>query len=84
MCVFMFELYLPSTAMSSYLYIVKYEFPLVIQAFLKVDKFAGWVVVASYIFQSWYATICLLTYDEVTLDAERCFLGPRAGCLQRF
>lgn len=30
-----------STAMSSYLYIVKYEFPLVIQAFLKVDKPAG-------------------------------------------
>uniref|UniRef100_A0A4W6EZZ2 Solute carrier family 38 member 3a n=1 Tax=Lates calcarifer TaxID=8187 RepID=A0A4W6EZZ2_LATCA len=28
-------------AMSSYLYIVKYEFPLVIQAFLKVDKPAG-------------------------------------------
>lgn len=29
-------------AMSSYLYIVKYEFPLVIQAFLKVDNPAGW------------------------------------------
>uniref|UniRef100_A0A3Q4GAR4 Solute carrier family 38 member 3a n=1 Tax=Neolamprologus brichardi TaxID=32507 RepID=A0A3Q4GAR4_NEOBR len=28
-------------AMSSYLYIVKYEMPLVIQAFLKVDKPAG-------------------------------------------
>uniref|UniRef100_A0A667YX02 Solute carrier family 38 member 3a n=1 Tax=Myripristis murdjan TaxID=586833 RepID=A0A667YX02_9TELE len=28
-------------AMSSYLYIVKYEFPLVLQAFLKVDKPAG-------------------------------------------
>lgn len=28
-------------AMSSYLYIVKYEFPLVIQAFLKVDNPAG-------------------------------------------
>lgn len=37
-------LYLLSTAMSSYLYIVKYEFPLVIQAFLKVDKPAGWVL----------------------------------------
>lgn len=30
-----------SAAMSSYLYIVKYEFPLVIQAFLRVDKPAG-------------------------------------------
>lgn len=29
------------TAMSSYLYIVKSEFPLVIQAFLKVDNPAG-------------------------------------------
>lgn len=31
-----------SAAMSSYLYIVKYEFPLVIVAFLKVDNPAGW------------------------------------------
>lgn len=37
-------LYLPSAAMSSYLYIVKYEFPLVIQAFLMVDNPAEWVV----------------------------------------
>lgn len=29
--------------MSSYLYIVKYEFPLVIQAFLGIDKPSGWV-----------------------------------------
>uniref|UniRef100_A0A7N5ZWE9 Amino acid transporter transmembrane domain-containing protein n=1 Tax=Anabas testudineus TaxID=64144 RepID=A0A7N5ZWE9_ANATE len=37
-------------AMSSYLYIVKYEFPLVIQAFLKVDKFAGeWYLNGNYL-----------------------------------
>jgi hypothetical protein len=30
-----------SAAMSSYLYIVKYEFPLVIQAFLRLDKPEG-------------------------------------------
>lgn len=35
--------YLQFTAMSSYLFIVKYEFPLVLQAFLEVDKPAGWV-----------------------------------------
>ncbi|XP_072308799.1 sodium-coupled neutral amino acid transporter 3-like isoform X2 [Eucyclogobius newberryi] len=36
-------------AMSSYLYIVKYEFPLVIQAFLKVDKPAGeWYLNGNY------------------------------------
>lgn len=29
--------------MSSYLYIVKYEFPLVIQAFLKDSNISGWV-----------------------------------------
>lgn len=29
--------------MSSYLYIIKYELPLVIQAFSGVDKPAGWV-----------------------------------------
>lgn len=33
----------PLKAMSSYLYIVKYEFPLVIQAFLKTDNISGWV-----------------------------------------
>ncbi|KAF6732983.1 Sodium-coupled neutral amino acid transporter 3 [Oryzias melastigma] len=37
-------------AMSSYLYIVKYEFPLVIQAFLKVDKPAGeWYLNGNYL-----------------------------------
>ncbi|XP_068172289.1 sodium-coupled neutral amino acid transporter 3-like [Antennarius striatus] len=37
-------------AMSSYLYIVKYEFPLVIQAFLKVDKPAGeWFLNGNYL-----------------------------------
>ncbi|KAM4612722.1 sodium-coupled neutral amino acid transporter 3-like [Polymixia lowei] len=37
-------------AMSSYLYIVKYEFPLVIQAFLKVDKPAGeWYMNGNYL-----------------------------------
>uniref|UniRef100_A0A3B5B8S9 Sodium-coupled neutral amino acid transporter 3-like n=1 Tax=Stegastes partitus TaxID=144197 RepID=A0A3B5B8S9_9TELE len=37
-------------AMSSYLYIVKYEFPLVIQAFLKVDKPAGeWFMNGNYL-----------------------------------
>ncbi|MEQ2195004.1 hypothetical protein XENOCAPTIV_006029, partial [Xenoophorus captivus] len=37
-------------AMSSYLYIVKYEFPLVIQAFLKVDKPAGeWYLDGNYL-----------------------------------
>lgn len=32
------SLCVPPTAMSCYLYIVKYEFPLVIQAFLGVDN----------------------------------------------
>uniref|UniRef100_G3N728 Solute carrier family 38 member 3a n=1 Tax=Gasterosteus aculeatus aculeatus TaxID=481459 RepID=G3N728_GASAC len=37
-------------AMSSYLYIVKYEFPLVIQAFLKLDKPAGeWYMNGNYL-----------------------------------
>uniref|UniRef100_A0A674N749 Solute carrier family 38 member 3a n=1 Tax=Takifugu rubripes TaxID=31033 RepID=A0A674N749_TAKRU len=37
-------------AMSSYLYIVKYEFPLVIQAFLKVDNPAGeWFLNGNYL-----------------------------------
>ncbi|XP_029906840.1 sodium-coupled neutral amino acid transporter 3-like isoform X2 [Myripristis murdjan] len=37
-------------AMSSYLYIVKYEFPLVLQAFLKVDKPAGeWYLNGNYL-----------------------------------
>uniref|UniRef100_A0AAQ6ABD9 Amino acid transporter transmembrane domain-containing protein n=1 Tax=Amphiprion ocellaris TaxID=80972 RepID=A0AAQ6ABD9_AMPOC len=37
-------------AMSSYLYIVKYEFPLVIQAFLRVDKPAGeWYMNGNYL-----------------------------------
>ncbi|XP_061778656.1 sodium-coupled neutral amino acid transporter 3-like isoform X3 [Nerophis ophidion] len=37
-------------AMSSYMYIVKYEFPLVIQAFLKVDKPAGeWYMNGNYL-----------------------------------
>uniref|UniRef100_A0AAX7UJU6 Amino acid transporter transmembrane domain-containing protein n=1 Tax=Astatotilapia calliptera TaxID=8154 RepID=A0AAX7UJU6_ASTCA len=37
-------------AMSSYLYIVKYEMPLVIQAFLKVDKPAGeWYLNGNYL-----------------------------------
>lgn len=37
-------------AMSSYLYIVKYEFPLVIQAFLRVDKPAGeWYLNGNYL-----------------------------------
>uniref|UniRef100_A0A8C6TXN7 Solute carrier family 38 member 3a n=1 Tax=Neogobius melanostomus TaxID=47308 RepID=A0A8C6TXN7_9GOBI len=37
-------------AMSSYLYIVKYEFPLVIQAFLKVDKPMGeWYLNGNYL-----------------------------------
>uniref|UniRef100_A0A669CHQ3 Solute carrier family 38 member 3a n=1 Tax=Oreochromis niloticus TaxID=8128 RepID=A0A669CHQ3_ORENI len=37
-------------AMSSYLYIVKYELPLVIQAFLKVDKPAGeWYLNGNYL-----------------------------------
>uniref|UniRef100_H3DAV1 Solute carrier family 38 member 3a n=1 Tax=Tetraodon nigroviridis TaxID=99883 RepID=H3DAV1_TETNG len=37
-------------AMSSYLYIVKYEFPLVIQAFLKVDSPAGeWYLNGNYL-----------------------------------
>ncbi|XP_034022520.1 sodium-coupled neutral amino acid transporter 3-like isoform X2 [Thalassophryne amazonica] len=37
-------------AMSSYMYIVKYEFPLVIQAFLKVDKPAGeWYLNGNYL-----------------------------------
>uniref|UniRef100_A0A1A7XX90 Amino acid transporter transmembrane domain-containing protein n=1 Tax=Iconisemion striatum TaxID=60296 RepID=A0A1A7XX90_9TELE len=37
-------------AMSSYLYIVKYEFPLVIQAFLKVDNPAGeWYLNGNYL-----------------------------------
>uniref|UniRef100_A0A3Q2DKB8 Solute carrier family 38 member 3a n=1 Tax=Cyprinodon variegatus TaxID=28743 RepID=A0A3Q2DKB8_CYPVA len=37
-------------AMSSYLYIVKYEFPLVIQAFLMVDKPAGeWYLDGNYL-----------------------------------
>ncbi|XP_076003208.1 sodium-coupled neutral amino acid transporter 3-like [Genypterus blacodes] len=37
-------------AMSSYLYIVKYEFPLVIQAFLKVDNPAGeWYINGNYL-----------------------------------
>nr|XP_019941890.1 PREDICTED: sodium-coupled neutral amino acid transporter 3-like isoform X1 [Paralichthys olivaceus] len=37
-------------AMSSYLYIVKYEFPLVIQAFLMVDKPAGeWYLNGNYL-----------------------------------
>uniref|UniRef100_A0A7N8XXB1 Solute carrier family 38 member 3a n=1 Tax=Mastacembelus armatus TaxID=205130 RepID=A0A7N8XXB1_9TELE len=37
-------------AMSSYLYIVKYEFPLVIQAFLKVDNLAGdWYLNGNYL-----------------------------------
>ncbi|KAG1950080.1 sodium-coupled neutral amino acid transporter [Pimephales promelas] len=37
-------------AMSSYLYIVKYEFPLVIQAFLKVDSTSGeWFVNGNYL-----------------------------------
>uniref|UniRef100_A0A672ZLL6 Sodium-coupled neutral amino acid transporter 3-like n=1 Tax=Sphaeramia orbicularis TaxID=375764 RepID=A0A672ZLL6_9TELE len=37
-------------AMSSYMYIVKYEFPLVIQAFLRVDKPAGeWYLNGNYL-----------------------------------
>nr|XP_055039859.1 sodium-coupled neutral amino acid transporter 3a isoform X1 [Misgurnus anguillicaudatus]XP_055039861.1 sodium-coupled neutral amino acid transporter 3a isoform X1 [Misgurnus anguillicaudatus] len=37
-------------AMSSYLYIVKYEFPLVIQAFLKVDSMSGeWYLNGNYL-----------------------------------
>ncbi|XP_061788188.1 sodium-coupled neutral amino acid transporter 3-like isoform X1 [Nerophis lumbriciformis] len=37
-------------AMSSYMYIVKYEFPLVIQAFLRVDKPAGeWYMNGNYL-----------------------------------
>uniref|UniRef100_A0A671RGA1 Sodium-coupled neutral amino acid transporter 3-like n=1 Tax=Sinocyclocheilus anshuiensis TaxID=1608454 RepID=A0A671RGA1_9TELE len=40
----------PLIAMSSYLYIVKYEFPLVIQAFLKVDNPSGeWYLNGNYL-----------------------------------
>lgn len=44
-------------AMSSYLFIVKYELPEVIRAFLALEENSGWV----YVLLKWYMFVCVHT-----------------------
>ncbi|XP_072522691.1 sodium-coupled neutral amino acid transporter 3a isoform X2 [Salminus brasiliensis] len=63
-------------AMSSYLYIVKYEFPLVIQAFLKVDKPSGeWYLDGNYLVI--IVSICIIL--PLALMKQLGYLGYTSG-----
>uniref|UniRef100_A0A8D3E9R3 Solute carrier family 38 member 3a n=1 Tax=Scophthalmus maximus TaxID=52904 RepID=A0A8D3E9R3_SCOMX len=63
-------------AMSSYLYIVKYEFPLVIQAFLRVDKPAGeWYLNGNYLVI--IVSICVIL--PLALMKQLGYLGYTSG-----
>ncbi|KAG7283245.1 hypothetical protein CRUP_004987 [Coryphaenoides rupestris] len=63
-------------AMSSYLYIVKYEFPLVIQAFLRLDKPAGeWYMNGNYLVIIMSIAIIL----PLTLMKQLGYLGYTSG-----
>eukprot|EP00064_Thunnus_orientalis_P003190 superscaffoldBa00000253_g3199 len=63
-------------AMSSYLYIVKYEFPLVIQAFLKVDYPAGeWYLNGNYL----VVIVSLAVILPLALMKQLGYLGYTSG-----
>ncbi|XP_062842372.1 sodium-coupled neutral amino acid transporter 3a isoform X2 [Trichomycterus rosablanca] len=63
-------------AMSSYLYIVKYEFPLVIQAFLKVDTpFDEWYLNGNYLVV--IVSICIIL--PLALMKQLGYLGYTSG-----
>ncbi|KAM9444395.1 sodium-coupled neutral amino acid transporter 3a isoform 1-T5 [Clarias gariepinus] len=63
-------------AMSSYLYIVKYEFPLVIQAFLKVDALSGeWYLNGNYLVV--IVSICIIL--PLALMKQLGYLGYTSG-----
>ncbi|XP_056590289.1 sodium-coupled neutral amino acid transporter 3a isoform X2 [Triplophysa dalaica] len=63
-------------AMSSYLYIVKYEFPLVIQAFLKTDNITGvWYLNGNYLVVIVSCTIIL----PLALMKQLGYLGYTSG-----
>uniref|UniRef100_A0AAY4DYF9 Amino acid transporter transmembrane domain-containing protein n=1 Tax=Denticeps clupeoides TaxID=299321 RepID=A0AAY4DYF9_9TELE len=63
-------------AMSSYLYIVKYEFPLVIQAFLGVDKPSGeWFLNGNYLVV--IVSVCVIT--PLALMKQLGYLGYTSG-----
>ncbi|KAF5892817.1 sodium-coupled neutral amino acid transporter 3-like isoform X2, partial [Clarias magur] len=63
-------------AMSSYLYIVKYEFPLVIQAFLKVDKLSSeWYLNGNYLVV--IVSICIIL--PLALMKQLGYLGYTSG-----
>ncbi|XP_066526894.1 sodium-coupled neutral amino acid transporter 3a isoform X1 [Hoplias malabaricus] len=63
-------------AMSSYLYIVKYEFPLVIQAFLKADKISGeWYLDGNYLVL--IVSVCIIL--PLALMKQLGYLGYTSG-----
>ncbi|XP_047666474.1 sodium-coupled neutral amino acid transporter 3a isoform X1 [Tachysurus fulvidraco] len=63
-------------AMSSYLYIVKYEFPLVIQAFLKVDSPSGeWYLNGNYLVV--IVSVCIIL--PLALMKQLGYLGYTSG-----
>ncbi|KAF4093547.1 hypothetical protein AMELA_G00003190 [Ameiurus melas] len=63
-------------AMSSYLYIVKYEFPLVIQAFLKVDTPSGeWYLNGNYLVV--IVSVCIIL--PLALMKQLGYLGYTSG-----